>query len=115
MLPNMARALNRFKLIPLEVKRITGTTIVNFKEVATYQSTFLDGVVQDASKEVLQTLNLDFSIKHKQIHLSTDDLNFNPEVKDIIIYKDKEYEIKDLGDYLDYGYYEAICEEIKNA
>lgn len=106
MLPNMAEVLDDF-LQPVKTKIVTVTT-VDFVPTETIVETDILAVVQVAQKEKLNPQAIDWSKRYLQVH-SKEPLD----MRALVEYQGKDYKVFELNDYSDYGYYEAICEEVK--
>ena len=106
MLPNMSSALDRW-LQTVVLKTIT-QTVVNHRPVQTPSSTNIQAVIQPADKKKLTVENIDYSLAYLQVHSKT-----QLRVGDVIEYKSVDHKIVQLGPYSDYGYYEAIAEELR--
>ena len=106
MIPNMSDVLTDFEQI-VQLKTTT-QTIVNYRPVISSILTSFRAVVQPADKQNLQVADIDMSKEYLLIHSKT-----GLKINDIVVYKGKDYIIKTLGDFSDYGYYESIAEEVK--
>lgn len=81
---------------------------VDFKQVKVVTDTFIFAVVQPTNAEAITVAQVDWSLKHYTVHtLSKLDMS------SIIIYQDKEYKAIQVTAWGDYGYYEAVFEEVK--
>jgi hypothetical protein len=106
MLPNLSSALAPW-IQSVVLKTIT-QTVVNFKPVNNTVSTTISAVVQPAKLKDLTVENVDYSLAYLQIHSLTP-----VKIGDVITYKTVDHKIVQLGHYDDYGFYEAIAEEVR--
>ena len=108
MLPDMSGVVDGFS--QKIFKRTIATTTVDFVETELPPvDTPIWATVQVADMETKQAENLDFSKRYIQIHRSKNDLSIN----DLVVYKTVLYKIVRKNDYEDYGYIEAIGEQVK--
>lgn len=91
--------------ITLSLKR---TFTIDFEEFEECEETEIKAVVQPAQKEDLNVSQVDWSKSYVLIHSETE-LTINSE----FVWNSTRYRIVSLGNFKDYGYYEAIGEEIK--
>ena len=106
MLPKLTSTILR---LGQQVKLIrTISEIVNHRPVETETFFTIKAVIQPAQHSKLNKSRLDFNLKYIQVH-SIDEIKIN----DIIEYKNKRYRVFEEANYIDYGYYETILEEIK--
>lgn len=105
-LPNLSPILSSWTQV-VGLKTVT-TTTVDFVASQSVSSVNIDAVVQPAQSEVLQALEIDFSLRYIQIHTVS-----VLSVGKYITYNSTDYKIIQLLQYGDYGYYEAVCEEVK--
>lgn len=108
MLPDMSGTLLAWQQ-PIKLKIVTTTTVDFVKQSVVVESS-IDGVVQIADKEKLNPDIVDWSLEYVLVHT-----NSAIDVGQFIEHKTKDFKIIDLGDYVDYGYYRAICEEVKGS
>jgi len=103
---DMSDALDGFEqpVVFTEKKTIS----VNFEEYEECTDITIPAVIQPAQKESLTVDNVDYSKKYILIH-STEELKINY----FVTWRGKEFKIIDLGDYVDYCFYEAVGEEVK--
>ncbi|MDR0454700.1 MAG: hypothetical protein LBH05_07820 [Deferribacteraceae bacterium] len=101
-------ALKRFEQLVV-LKKVT-QTVENFEPVNSYINMPIKAVIQPANPERLNIYTVDFKLRYIKIHSISE-----MAVNDIIVYKNRDYILIELQDYDDYGYYEALGEEIKTA
>lgn len=106
MLPSMGEVLDDF-LQSVKIKIVTVAT-VDFVETETVVENNIQAVVQVAQKEKLNPQALDWSKRYIQVHSKSP-----LDMRALVEYQGKDYKIFELNDYSDYGYFEAICEEVK--
>ena len=106
MLPNLSQTVRRFAQ-PIKLIK-TVETIVNHRPTQTETITDIKAVVQPADAETISKNRLDSSLRFIQVH-SLEEILIN----DIIEYRGLKYKAYENSDYLDYGYFENIMEEIK--
>ena len=81
---------------------------VNFEDFEECTNTTIPAVVQPGQKEAVNTSNVDWSKEIIWIH-SPKQLKINS----FLTWRGKQFRIVELGNYVDYGYYEAFGEEVK--
>lgn len=111
MLPNLSYVLNSFSqsLTLIEVTQ----EIVDYKPINVETSTQIDAVVQVAESDKLTKLygnKIDLSKRYLQVHTKEVLKNIY-----MCIYQGIRYKIFSVNNYSDYGYYEALFEDIKSA
>jgi hypothetical protein len=106
MLPDMSDVLEEFSQ-SITLKRTT-QTVVNFRPVETTVDSIIQAVVQPANKEKINPAIIDWSLKYVLVHTAEIILN-----NDVILYNGLNYKAVEDGDYQDYGFTEALFEEIK--
>ena len=106
MLPDMSDVLDEFSQ-PITLIRVS-QDIVNFRPVDNETDVPIDAVVQPAVKEKINPNIIDWSLDYKQVH-SFQEILFG----DQMVYCGVKYKAVELGPYQDYGFSEAIFEEIK--
>ena len=105
-LPNLSSILSSWAQV-VGLKTVT-TTTVDFVASQSISSVNIDAVVQPAQSEVLQALDIDFSLRYIQVHTIS-----ALTVGKYVTYDSSDYKVIRLLPYGGYGYYEAICEEVK--
>lgn len=81
---------------------------IDFEKTTTKTTTNIEAVVQPANLEKLNVESIDYSKQYLEIH------SVSPlEIGDNIIWNSTEFNIVQLGDYNNYGFYNVIAEEIK--
>lgn len=87
------------------LKTVTKTS-VNFVETVTVTGVDYLAVVQPTVKTKLNADSLDWSRAHITTH-------GKGEIKlgQFVEYKGRDYKVVECGDWSDYGYYEAVCED----
>lgn len=105
-IPNVSSVLSGWTQT-VGLKTVT-TTTVDFVPSQSVSSVNISAVVQPADQEVLQALEIDYSLRYIQVHTTTTLI-----VGKYITYNSTDYKIIRLLQYGDYGYYEAVCEEVK--
>jgi hypothetical protein len=108
MLPDMSEVLNEWAQ-PVIVKTVTQAT-VNFEPIDQVAVRTIRAVVQLANKEKLNPDQIDWSLRYLLVH-TAEPLT----VGEFIEYKGDDYKIVEPGDWQDYGYTEAVAEEVKRA
>jgi hypothetical protein len=108
MLPDMSGTLLAWQQ-PVK-RKIATTTTVDFVKQTVLSESPIEGVVQVADKEKLNPDIVDWSLEYILLHT-----NSAIDVGQFIEHKTKNFKIIDLGDYIDYGYYRAVCEEVKGS
>jgi hypothetical protein len=103
---DMSEMLEGFEQDVILRKRTT--TTVDFVPTESITDTDIMAVVQVPDDETKRAENLDYSKTYQQFH-SVSVLAMN----DFIIYSGTEYKIVRLCAHGDYGYYEAIGEQVK--
>jgi hypothetical protein len=104
--PQVGNVLRRFSQ-PVTLRKYT-QTVVNYEPVNTYVDTPIKAVIQPSSAESLNIDIVDYSLRYFMVHSTT-----VMTVNDRISYKGKDYRLIEVQDWSDYGYYQAIIEEIK--
>jgi hypothetical protein len=109
MIPDMSDVLSEFEItVNLDTYQLQS---VNFVETMVKTSSVpISAVIQPASQERLQSLQIDFSLRYIQIHATTQ-LN----VGQYIVYNGVNYKIITSGDYQLYGFSDVVGEETKGA
>ena len=108
MLPDVSEALDGWT-DTYRVKTITRQT-VDFVEADVVTGRNVEAMVQVAQKNKLNTDQIDWSLRYLQIH-TADQLDNG----ELIVYGGEDYKIIDNGDWLAYGYTEAVAEQTKRA
>lgn len=103
---DMSDALDGFEQDVTFTEKSTFT--VNFEEFETCTDVVIPAVIQPAQKENLSVENVDWSKEYILIH-STQQLKINY----FVTWNGKQFRIFDLGNYVDYCFYESIAEEVK--
>ena len=106
MLPDMSGTLLAWQQV-VKLKTATTTTVDFVKQVVVTESD-IDAVVQVADKEKLNPDIVDWSLQYVLVHSDS-----AIEIGQFVEHKSKNFKIIDLGDYVDYGYYRAVVEEVK--
>lgn len=106
MLPDMADVLDEFSQ-PITLKRIS-QTIVDHRPVNDATDVHIHAVIQPANKEKINPNIIDWSLDYQLIHSKQEIL-----VGDQAVFCGTNYKVVELGPYQDYGFSEAIFEEIK--
>lgn len=106
MLPDVADTLLEWEQ-EIMLRTVT-TTTVNFERVETVTDTPLLAVVQPASAEAINVQEVDFSLRHYTIHSRTP-----LDITSRVVYQDTEYKAVQLNAWGDYGYWEAVVEEVR--
>lgn len=106
MLPDMADVLDEFSQ-PITLSRIT-QTIVGHRPVDTATAVSIMAVVQPAQKDKINSDIIDWNLAYYQVHSKQAIL-----VNDQMLYQGTNYKAVELAQYGDYGYYEALFEQIK--
>lgn len=105
-LPNMAKVLNRFaqslSLIRVEQQ------IVDFRPVDTETEFEVQAVVQPAQKEKINPAIINWSLKYFLVHSKQEIL-----LGDRMEYCGIKFKAVEVGLFGDYGFHEAIFEEMK--
>jgi len=91
------------------LKTVTITS-VDFNEARTVAETPLQAVIQPADMDKLIADNIDWSLSYFQAHTKT-----ALSVGQYINYNSKDFKIIGIKDFSDYGYYESLIEEVKEA
>lgn len=81
---------------------------VNFEQQEECTDITIPAVIQPAQKEAINAANVDWSKEVIWIH-STEQLQINY----FVTWRGKEFKIVELGNYVDYCYYEAFAEEVE--
>jgi len=105
-MPDMSDVLDEYAQTIL-IKEIT-TTTVDFEPTETIVATVIEAVVQVADTEKIQVSDIDYSKEYIQVHST-----YQMEINEIIEWLGKDYKIRSKKNYSQYGYTEAIGEEIK--
>lgn len=108
MLPDMSGALEAWKQ-PVKIKTAT-TTTVDFVKSVSISETTINAVVQPADKEKLNPDTVDWSLEYIMVHSVE-----NIEIGQFIEWQSKDYKIIQLANTSQYGFDEAIGEEVKGA
>lgn len=106
MLPNMSDVLPEWEQA-ITLRTIT-TTTVDFERVDTVVDVPLRAVVQPTKAEDISVQQVDFSLRHYTIH-TVEPISITSR----IVYQATEYKAIQLNAWGDYGYYEAVFEEVK--
>lgn len=106
MLPDMSDVLLEWEQ-SVTLKTVT-TTTVDFQEQRTVVSEPLLAVVQVANPEKINVEQVDWSQRHYTIHTRSP-----IDVAQFIEYQGADYKIIQPGAWGDYGYWEAVVEEMK--
>lgn len=85
-------------------------TVVNYEPVITYTTTTKQGVIYPSKSDDLKSLLIDNTLAYYTV-ITIDNLDIN----DLLSYKSKDFKLFSKQDFSDYGYYQFIFEEIKNA
>lgn len=104
-LPNMSSTLSGWTQA-VSLKIVT-TTTVDFEPVQSSSSTTIQAVIQPADMEQLRPEDIDWSLRYIQVHTI-----IALSVGKYITYNSTDYKIVRLLQFGDYGYYEAVCEEV---
>jgi hypothetical protein len=107
-LPDMADVLLDWQT-PRRVKTVTRQT-VNFVAADVVVGRDVPMLVQPASPEALQVLDIDHSLRYIQIH-STEPLSMG----ELVEYGAEDFKIITPTNYQDYDYTSAIAEQTKRA
>lgn len=105
---NVSRAVKRWRNQKITVKQVEKTT-VDFVEVDYVKGWFVWCMVQPTKHTSINNNTLDWTKKHITL--------YSVELIDkglFIQYKGRDYKVVDSLDWVEYGYSEAICEEIKS-
>mgnify|MGYP001029574841 CR=1 FL=1 len=108
MLPDVSEAIEEWAT-PHRVKTVTKQT-VDFVEQNVVTGRNVDMMVQVAQKEKLSADQIDWSRRYLLIH-SLQEINNG----ELVEYGGEDYKIIDDGDWLAYGYVEAVAEQTKLA
>lgn len=106
MLPDMSDVLDEFSQ-PITLIRVS-QDIVNFRPVENETDVPIVAVVQPAQKEKINPTIIDWSLDYQLVHSVQEIL-----VGDRMEYCGIKYKAVELGPYQDYGFSEALFEEIK--
>ena len=106
MLPKPISAIKRFSQ-PIKLIKVT-QTIENHRPVESEVISDIKAVVQIANKSNINKDYLNYGLEYLQVH-TLDAIQLN----DYIEYKNKRYRVVENSNYSDYGYYESVCEEVK--
>ena len=106
MLPNMSSTVASFSQ-PITYVTVT-TLLVNGIPSETKVETTINAVVEVPTAEVIANNQLSSSMNYRSIW-SVSELSVGDHIKK----NGKEYKIISVNDWSDYGYYEAIGEELK--
>lgn len=106
MLPDMSDVFDEFSQ-PITLKRVS-QTIVDHRPVNDTTDVPIDAVVQPANKEKINPNIIDWSLDYQLVHSVQEIL-----IGDQMVYCGIKYKAVELGPYQDYGFSEAIFEEIK--
>lgn len=105
--PNMSTTLSGWTQV-VGLKTVTASTAADYTPTTSTSSVDIDAVVQPADTEQLKPDEIDWSLRYIQVHTITALV-----VGKYITYNSVDYKIIRLLQYGDYGYYEAVCEEVK--
>jgi len=105
-LPNLASTVLSFA--QTITKRTVTQIVVNHKPVKSYVNSDFLATVTTPKTEDLQQVEIDTSLKYKNIHTVAE-----IKMDDLFIHKGTNYKIIVLADREDYGYYKALGEEIQ--
>ncbi len=108
MLPNMSDVLDGFAQ-PLTLIEVT-QEVVDYKPVNVENINEIQAVVQPADPDKIKSDKVDYSKKYIQVHTVETLKNIY-----ICVYQGLRYKAFSIKPYSDYGYFEAIFEETKNA
>jgi len=103
--PNVSEVLTDF--LQSTTKKVVTVTTVDFEKVETVVSSTIDAVIQVADPRKLKVEKIDWSLGYIQVH-SVSELAINNR----IVWQGKDYKVIQLKNYSDYGYYEAVGEEV---
>ena len=106
MLPNLSNTIKRFSQ-PIKLIRVV-KMIENHRPIETETITDIKAVIQPANTNKLNKDKLDYNLRYLQVH-SLEEIKLN----DMIEYKNVRYRAIENSNYLDYGYFEVIMEEVK--
>lgn len=107
MLPNMKSTVERFLQ---DITHISvSSTLTNGRPVESKASSSIKAVVQNPTPESLSQDQLRNSLRYKTVWTTTQALN----IDDQIIHNGITYRIISPSNWSEYGYYEAIAEEVK--
>jgi len=106
MLPDMADVLDEFSQ-SITLIRVS-QDIVDFRPVNNETDVPVDAVIQPANKEKVNPNIIDWSLDYLQVHSCQEIL-----IGDRLEYCGRKYKAVEIGPYQDYGFSEAIFEEIK--
>ena len=84
------------------------TFTVDFEEFENVTNITIPAVIQPAQKEDLNVADVDWSKEYILIH-STQQLKINY----FVTWNGKQFRIFNLGNYVDYNFFEAVAEEVK--
>jgi hypothetical protein len=104
----MADVLTDFE-VTVDLVTYTRTT-VDFAPVMTPARVSIKAVVQPAQREKVQALGLDLTLRHIEVHSTT-----NIAVGQFIEFGGRSYKVITPGDYELYGFADVICAEVKGA
>lgn len=106
MIPDVSEALEEW-VLPYTIKMLTRTT-VDFEPVDVVTGRTVQCIVQVADKNKLNTDQIDWSKRYLRIHTAAQLTN-----GEFIEFGGEDYKIIDNGDWLLYGYTEAVAEQTK--
>ncbi len=110
-LPDMSQALSAWE------QSVTHRTIVKTTNPTTFVTTnantdtVIKAVVQVGQPDDLSVSDIDYSLRVIKVHTKSSLSNSNS----FIIYKGTTYKIIQVKDYSDYGYYRALCQQVRGS
>lgn len=107
MLPDMSDVLDEFSQPLITLIRVS-QDIVDFRPVDNETDVPVEAVIQPANKEKINPTIIDWALDYQLVHSRQEIL-----VGDQMVYCGTKYKAVELGPYQDYGFSEAIFEEIK--
>jgi hypothetical protein len=105
MLPDLSNVLHSFEQT-VTLKQVT-QTISNFRPQETQSSSSIQAVIQVADPTQLAINDINYELRHIKIHTTNQIKN-----RDIIEYNGTDYRIISVQNYSDYGYFEAVANEV---
>lgn len=109
-LPNMSDVLTEWE-VPVTWRQHTQSN-VDFKAVNTFVDKIIKAVVQPATEEIYQVMNIDVSKNLSIVHSKA--AYGRVKLNDQIIINDVYYKVIKEGRYNQYGFCESIVEQIKD-
>jgi len=107
MLPNLANTVLRFaQSITI---RVATQTVINYAPSVTYADSTIKATVTTPTSEDLTSLEIDTSLKYKTIHTTYTTLK----IGDLFVHQNITYKIIVFTNNQDYGYTEALGEEVQ--